>query len=308
MIHPPPLSPGDRAAVVSPAGPVTPDLLEPGLDRLESWGLDVQLDERVYDRDAERAYLAGPDPSRRRALQRALDAPDLGAVLFSRGGYGTMRILPDLDFEAFRDSPKLLVGFSDLTALHLHVAGRLGVATLHAPVLKSLRLHDPGDRSSRALREALFGRRREPVAWTGLESIRGGTARGPLLGGNLTLLTHMVGSTHAPDLEGSILLVEETREEDYRLDRKLTGLRIAGEHQRPAALVLGDFVECGGAYCNDEEAGRLAARVAAEFDCPVVGGAPVGHDSPNVAAPMGVDVELDADEGRLEFVSDAARP
>lgn len=307
MIQPPPLAPGDSAAVVSPAGPVTPDILEPGLELLESWGLEVRVDDGVYERHPERGYLAGTDRQRLDAVQRALDAPEVDAVIFSRGGYGTMRLLPKLDFDGLRESPKLLVGFSDLTALHLHVAGRLGVTTLHAPVVKSLRLHEPGESTLESLREALFGPREAPFAWEGLETLRGGRTRGPLLGGNLTLLTHMVASPYCPDLNGAVLLVEETTEEDYRLDRKLTGLRLAAKARKPAAIVLGDVVDCGGAYYDADGASELAGELAAEFDCPVVRGAPSGHESRNVAAPMGVEVEVDADAGRVEFSSDAAR-
>lgn len=307
MIHPPPLSAGSSAAVVSPAGPVTPEIIEPGLETLRAWGLEIDVDDAVYACHPERGYLAGTDAQRLEAVQRALDHPDHGAVIFSRGGYGTMRLLPELDFDGLRESPKLLVGFSDLTALHLHVAGSVGVATLHAPVVKSLRLHEAGDETMRALRDALFGRRDPPFCWSHLETVRAGTARGPLFGGNLTLLSQMIGSPYCPDLAGAVLLIEATGEEDYRLDRMLTALRLSAKAGDPAAIVLGEVLNCGGAYVDDEGASGLAREVAAEFDCPVVAGAPSGHDSRNVPAPMGVEVAVDAHAGEVAFTADAAR-
>lgn len=307
MIHPPPLSAGSRAAVVSPAGPVTPDIIEPGLETLREWGLELDVDDAVYACHPERGYLGGTDAQRLRAVQRALDHPDHGAVIFSRGGYGTLRLLPELEFDGLREAPKLLVGFSDLTALHLHVAGSVGVATLHAPVVKSLRLHEAGSRTLESLREALFGPRDPVFAWDDLDTVQGeGRSAGPLLGGNLTLLNHVLDTPYCPDLNGAILLVEETGEEDYRLDRKFTALRLSKKAAEPAGIVLGDFHECGGAYRDDEGAELLAREVASEFDCPVLAGAPVGHGSRNVPAPMGVPVELDADAGSLKFSADAA--
>jgi muramoyltetrapeptide carboxypeptidase len=293
--------------IVSPAGPVTPELLEPGLELLEDWELDVVLDDDLYERHPP-GYLAGDDPTRLDALQRALDHPDHGAVVFSRGGYGTMRLLEGLEFQGLRRHPKWLVGFSDLTALHLYVAGVEGMATLHAPVVKSLRLHDDGDASQRALRAALFGERADERVVEGLETIRRGTARGPLLGGNLTLLVNMLSTPFCPDLEGTILIVEDVGEEDYRLDRLWTALRLSERTDGLAGLVLGNFDDCGGTYLDDDEMPDFVRRLALEFDCPVAAGLPIGHGAENIALPMGRIARLEADEERLVFESQTSPP
>ena len=305
MRTPPPLHDGATVAVVSPAGPVVPDILQPGLLTLRHWGLQLQVDDDVYDDHPTRGYLAGPDEQRTDAVQRALDDPDVDALVFSRGGYGTMRILPELDFEGFRRQPKLLVGFSDLTALHLHVAGNLGIPTLHAPVVKSLRMHRQGEPSFEALRDALFGRRDPPFGVDGLTGIHGNRATGPLLGGNLTLLVHSLASAYTPDLSEAILLLEDVGEEDYRLDRMFTALRLAEPARRPAGLVLGEFSECAGAYVDQEAIAGFVAELAAELEIPAVTGFPVGHEERNLAVPMGTPVTIDADAGSVEFHADA---
>ncbi len=307
MLHPPSLEPGDSVRVVSPAGPVTPELLQPGLDRLQSWGLEPVLDDALYDRHPP-GYLAGDDETRIEALQRALDRPDLAAVVFSRGGYGTMRLLEALDLEGLRRHPKWLVGFSDLTALHLYVAGSENIATLHGPVVKSLRLHEEDSASSEALRRALFGERTSDFTLEGLDTVRAGTARGPLLGGNLTLLVQMLSTPFCPDLGGTILVVEEVGEEDYRLDRLWTALRLSETTNGLAGIVLGEFRDGAGAYLDDAAIDSLVRRLAEAFDCPVAAGLPVGHGARNVALPMGPTAELEAGAGRLQLQCDAAQP
>ncbi|MFB6264206.1 MAG: LD-carboxypeptidase [Bradymonadaceae bacterium] len=305
LLHPPKLRPGDRVAVVSPAGPVTPELLEPGLEQLRTWGLDVDLRGPVYGEAPERGYLAASDDRRLESLREVVLDDSVDAVIFSRGGYGTMRLFPELARIPFRESPTLLIGFSDLTALHLHVAGQREVATLHGPVVKSLRLHDRDGRTTAQLRAALFGDRDQPFALDGLEPIRPGQASGPLLGGNLSLLAHLLDTPYCPDLSGSVLLIEETGEEDYRLDRLFTALRLSDSAGDPAAVVLGDFTDCGGAYVDSDGIAAYVRDLAGEFDCPVVADLPVGHGSRNVPLPMGAEVRVDADAGRAVFAADA---
>jgi muramoyltetrapeptide carboxypeptidase len=305
MPRPAALSEGSTVAVVSPAGPVVPDILEEGLEQLRDWGLEVRLDEDLYTREPDRGYLAGNDDVRRRAVQRALDDPEVEAIVFSRGGYGTMRILPDLEFATSDGGPTLLVGFSDLTAMHLYVAGARGIPTLHAPVVKSLRMHEPGDRSLASLRGALFGTRAAPIAVDGLDRVTGGEATGRLLGGNLTLLVHMIGSPLCPDLNDTILLLEDIGEEDYRLDRAFTALRLAEKSRRPAGLILGNFTDCDGTFVEESELAQFVEVLGAEWEVPAVADFPSGHGSRNLAVPMGVEAELDADSGRVRITEDA---
>lgn len=316
MIHPPPLRPGDTVAVISPAGPVLPALLEHGVETLKSWGLEVRLDPSTFARREAGAYLAGGDALRLDALRKVFSNPTVKAVICSRGGYGAMRLLPalfeDADFnQSLRDHPKLCVGFSDITALHLYLAGVVGVATLHGPVVKSFGLHT-NDRfaSVHQLHAALFGTRQaeQTLRFDGLRCVRTGTARAQVFGGNLSLVASLVGSKYCPDLNDKILFLEDVGEQDYRLDRLLTTLRLAEKSARPAGIVLGDFSDCAGAYVDAERLDHFVAQLAAEFGCPVVAGFPVGHRSRNVCVPMGCVATLDAGQGTLIFERDAAQP
>lgn len=294
---PPPLSPGDRVAVVSPAGPVLPEHTALGVETLESWGL-VPVLMGAHSRDPDRGYFAGPDAERLGHLQAALDDPDIKAVFCARGGYGAMRLLDGLDLSAVKESPKWLVGFSDVTALHLKLAGE-GLCTLHAPVLKSFRLHaDDPHGSVEALRRVVFGEEGS-VSHTGLKVVRAGSAEGRAMGGNLSLVVAMIGSAHAPDLNGSVLFLEDIGEVDYRLDRLFTALRLSEKCRAPAAIVLGDFTDCGGVYVPDEGIPAFVEELAGEFGCPVVAGFPMGHASRNVPVPMGAPARVV--DGVVEF-------
>ncbi len=304
----PALRPGDRVHIVSPAGPVVPELLERGIDRLRQWDLEVIVDDAVYQRRPPFDYLAGDDQTRLNALLNAWSDPDCRAIICSRGGYGTMRLLPDIELETLISQPRLLVGFSDITALHLYIAGVGGLATVHGPVVKSLARHDDDPhRSVDRLHEALFATTERPEPWTGLRTILPGRASGPVLGGNLSLLVALLATPYAPCLDGAILIVEDVGEDDYRVDRLLTALRLA-HNTAISGLVLGDFSDCDGVYVASEQLDAFLTKLGAEFDCPVVANAPIGHGGRNVPFPVGVRAELDADEGTVSFCHHAATP
>lgn len=308
LTHPPALRPGDGVYVCSPAGPVTPEILKPGIELLEQWGLDVVVDEAIYQRRPPYGYLAGDDQMRHRALMRAWRHPGCRAIICSRGGYGAMRLLPMLDLDELVDNPKLFVGFSDITALHLYLAGIGGLATLHGPVVKSLRMHTGDDphQSGQRLKEALFATT-DPPRFTGMRTVRGGTASGPVYGGNLSLVVPLLASPYRPSFDGAILVLEDVDEQDYRIDRLLTALRLADDADL-GGLVLGEFSDLPDAFVSPDQVDDFLQMLGAEFDCPVVAGAPVGHESRNHAFPVGVQAELDADAGTLTFESHAATP
>lgn len=296
-----------RIRVLTPAGPVTPDLIEPGVEQLREWGFEVELDEFVYATSDRRGYLAGEDEQRLGAIQAAFDDPKLDAIIFSRGGYGSLRLLDRLDTSSLEQHPKLIVGFSDITALSLDLVRRQ-VASLHGPVIKSFRLHedDPHDSLSR-LRDAMLGRRATGFRIESLKCVVPGKARGPLLGGNLSMVASMVGSEYCPNLNGSLLFLEDVGEEDYRLDRLFTTLRMSTKAGSPGAILLGDFTDCAGAYFDDASIPALVSDLAGEFGCPVVSGLPIGHAANNVPIPIGSPATLDAVEGVLYVEEDAVR-
>lgn len=298
-MSPEPLRAGARVAVISPAGPVLPENIELGLKTLSAWGLEVDLLEPFL---RDRGYLAGADSARLSVVQQALDG-GYSAIIATRGGYGTTRILDQLNFTGFSEKPSILCGFSDITALHLHIAGNLGIPTLHGPVLKSFGAQS-GDLP--ALKRALFGERLESeLAWK-VRTVKGNDERieGRLLGGNLTLITALLDSNFVPDLDGVILFVEDVGEADYRIDRLLTSLRLSRRAKGLRALILGDFTDCEGVYADRSSIQRLIEACASDFPCPIVADFPVGHGSRNAPIPLGVQATLDLSTGTLQASSD----
>jgi muramoyltetrapeptide carboxypeptidase len=289
------LRPGDRVAVVAPAGPVDPGRLEAGVRVLTSWGLDVVVAGHARGVDERRPYLAADDGARAEDLMRAWCDPDVRAVFCARGGYGAQRTADLLDWTALAAAgPKVLVGFSDITALHQAFAARLGLATIHGPVVSSL---GRGDEESREhLRSMLF----DPVAGTSLasaplSSLVPGAAEGVLVGGNLTLLAAGIGTATSWPAEGSIAVLEDVGEELYRLDRSLTQLLRAGWFDGVRGIALGDFTRCASVRAVHE----LAEERLSPLRVPMVSGVRVGHGDRNTAFPLGVAAVLDADAGTL---------
>lgn len=280
------LRPGDRVAVAAPAGPVDPGLLDRGVALLESWGLRVDVLPHVRDRHL--GHLAGRDADRAGDFTAACTDPGVRAVFCARGGYGTQRMADLVDWPALGAArPPLLVGSSDVTALHEAFAARLGVATLHAPMLATGALVDRPEDAAH-LRTVLF----EPERVTELPltgpAPAAGTARGLLAGGNASLLASSVGTPTALPPDGRLLLLEEVGEEPYRLDRILTQLRRAGVLQRAAGIVLGDFTDCG----PPEEVAELLADRLGDLGIPVAAGLPAGHGPLQLTVPLGILAEL----------------
>lgn len=312
MIHPQALQPGDRVAVLSPAGPVIPANLEAGLQILQQWQLEPVLFPGVYERFPAQGYLAGDDRARANDLHAALLDPSIRAIFCSRGGYGTMRLLPLLDPEIICNNPKLLIGFSDITALHLYFSGVLNIATLHAPVVKSLPLHnDDPHNSQQHLHDAIFGSRSVPntinTFTDGLRCVHPGQARGRLFGGNLCLVASMLSTDYCPDLTGAVLVLEEIGEVDYRVDRLFTTLRLSPKTRNLAGIILGDFSQCNGVYIDEQNVPAFIEQLASEFGCPVIANFPTGHSSRNIALPIGCEVSIDAnfDNSSVTLLEDA---
>ena len=295
LIRAPRLSRGDRVAVVAPSGPVPADLLDAGLDLLASWGLEVTVLPHVRGTDERFGYLAADDAARAEDLMHAWCAPGVTAVLCARGGYGVHRMVDLLDWESLAGAgPKVLVGFSDHTALHQAFAARLGLSTVHGPVLTSL---VSGDEESRAhLRSLLF----EPEAGTSLTSattvsLVTGRAEGVLVGGNVTLLAAGAGTHGSLSAAESIAVLEDVGDELYRLDRSVTQLLRTGWLDGVRGIVLGDFT----GHATPEDVRSLMADRLAPLGVPLVAGAPFGHEARNLAFPLGVPAVLDADAGTL---------
>jgi muramoyltetrapeptide carboxypeptidase len=268
----PPLRPGDKIAVVAPAGAVSRDQLEAGLSLLGQH-YRVSWDEALLRTDG---YLAGSDKRRLTELQAALDDPETAAVIAVRGGFGTTRILDQLRLDHLRERPKWFVGSSDLTALHLAFWSRLALHTIHGPMVVGL-----GDKHSgefTPLVDLLEGRRQtDPLD---LESAVPGEAQGPLVGGNLTVLAHLTGTLPPHALAGAILFLEDVGEAPYRLERCLVQLKRSGLLGEVAGVLLGDFTDCTPG--EDGVTPRQAlTRVLADLTVPVAARYPAAHGAHN---------------------------
>lgn len=290
----PRLKPGDRVAVVSPSGPVPKDRLDAGCAVLRSWGLDVVLSTHVLDVNDQFDYLAGSDADRAADLQEAWLDPSIAAVLCARGGYGAHRMVDLLDWSELATAPpKVLAGYSDITVLHEAFAVQLGVATLHAPTVGGTQLEEK--RSAKLLRQTLF----EPESVQVLTSptaatLVPGVASGVTVGGCLALLAGNIGTpTSRAGVDGGILILEDTGEERYRLDRMLTQLLRSGWLDGVSGIALGSWVEC------EDGVRELMLDRLGGLGVPIVWELGFGHGPSSLTVPLGVPATLDADAATL---------
>ncbi|MGH8208879.1 MAG: S66 peptidase family protein [Steroidobacteraceae bacterium] len=289
------IRPGDPVAVIAPAGPFERSALQAGIAVIGE-RYRVRYDERIFSRER---YLAGDDERRLNELTAALGDPEIKAVFCARGGYGAMRLLTKLASWASNSQVPLkpLIGFSDIGVLHQWLQSN-GLASIHGPVLSQLgRLPAVTPKRLFSLLESVLPA--EPLF--GTDTYVGGTAEGPLLGGNLSVFTRLLGTPFMPPLDGGILLLEDLSEQPYRLDRMWTHLDLAGVFRRVRGIVLGQFIGC-----EPRDASYTAAEVlrdlAAATGLPCASGFPIGHGDINEPVPLGVRVRLDADATRLTFL------
>jgi muramoyltetrapeptide carboxypeptidase len=297
LVRPRRLRAGDRVAIVAPSGPIPEDRLQAGLDILRGWDLDPVVAPHVKDTHPVLDYLAGTDEARARDLTEAWCDPGIAAVLCARGGYGAQRMVDLLDWTAIRAAgPKVLVGYSDITALHEAFAVRMGLATLHGP-MPAAGAFVTNTRTQESLRATLF--EPESVRSLGLETAGAlvpGRARGVTLGGCASLLAADLGTPHArPSARGGLLLLEEVGEEPYRLDRILTQLLRSGRLDGVAGIGLGSWEECG----PYEEVRALLADRLGGLGVPVLERMGFGHQDDAPTIPFGIPGVLDADAGTL---------
>ena len=301
---PPPLAPGGTVAVLSPAGPVKAGDLERGEAFLSRRGYRVVRGRHAL---ARRGYLAGSDGARLSDLQRAIDDPCVDAIFFSRGGYGTTRLLDDLDLAPLARRPRVLLGFSDLTVLLNLVTDRTGLVTYLGPMVASDMGRGLRGQTLDAFDTLIGGGGGDVVVRCRPGKAAGGARRGflrpgsvtaELAGGCLSMLVATLGTPYQPDLEGKILFWEEVNEPAYRIDRMLTQLRQAGLLSRIAGMVVGGLRGCTAAPGGGGRR-RLLAGLLADLDCPVFFGFPCGHGPQKVVLPIGLPLTLDAARGQV---------
>jgi muramoyltetrapeptide carboxypeptidase len=314
IVKPKRLEPGDTVGLIEPASSTFESMkIQIAIEVIEALGLKAKPAPHVSDRYG---YLAGKDKDRAADVNQMFADPSVKAVVAVRGGWGCARLLPHLDFGVIAKNPKILVGYSDLTAMLLPVFARTGLVTFHAPMGAS----SWNDFNVDYLKRVLFNA--EAVTFENLremkdtlvqvenrvETITPGVARGRLLGGNLSVLAGIVGTGYLPDWTGAILFVEEVEENIYRVDRLLTQLRLAGILNKVRGVVFGNCTRC--------EPGRGFGSLTLEevlddhvkvLGVPAWSGAMIGHIERQFTLPEGLDVEIDATKGTITMLEPAVR-
>lgn len=301
LIQPSYLKAGDTVAIVAPSG-ILKDRdreVQQAINLLNSWGLNVIVGDYVY---SQFNHFAGEDYERCIDIQKALDDPTISAIWCARGGYGTVRILDKLDYTKFKENPKWIVGYSDITALHNQVHNE-GFQSMHALMCVSLTKDlTEISNSINTFKSALFGM---PSDYTleGSEFNKIGEVSGPLVGGNLTMLHTMLGSKESIDTSEKILFIEEIGEYKYHIDRQLQSLKRAGYFDQCSGVIIGNISKL---KINDplwgESVEELILDVLKDTNFPVAFGFPAGHENENRALYLGRDIKLNVTKNKTNII------
>jgi muramoyltetrapeptide carboxypeptidase len=308
VLKPPRLQAGDTVGLINPAGatfhPVDVTVVE---ETLAALGLGMKAGEHLLDRYG---YLAGEDKARAKDVNNMFADPDVSALLSLRGGWGCNRLLDLLDYEAISRNPKILMGYSDITSLLLAINAKTSLVTFHGPV----GISTWNQYSTNFVKKLLFNAEAfsmENPRDTGdnlaqvsdrVITITGGKAKGRLLGGNLSVLTSMVGSDYLPNFEGSILFLEEINEDIFRVDRMLTQLKLAGILGRISGFIFGKCKECNpGEGFGSLTLEEVFADHIEPLGIPAWSGTMIGHMDKKFTIPLGIEAEIDADKGIISL-------
>ena len=324
ILFPPWLALGDTIGIAAPASPPDkPEIIDEVIDRFSAQGFKVKPGKYLRKRDG---YLAGSDEERAADINALFADPGVRGIFALRGGYGSCRILPLLDYAAIRANPKPFVGYSDITAMHLAILVKTGLVTFHGSnassafqpgniavcrrMLMEGSRRPPGDGEERPAlgdrglpyeggSEILFSR--NDTQGANVKTVVAGRAKGQLLGGNMTCLLRLLATPYVPDFHNAILFLEDTGEKAYRVDGMFTHLRLAGVLSQIRGLVLGQFD-----HTDPAEQVRITdclQREATRIGVPCVSGAPIGHFAGQIIVPQGAQAELEAGEGKLSLFS-----
>ena len=301
LITPPYLQKGDTIAIVAPAGILTnrKDVIDQAKELAESWGLHVVYGKHLFD---TAGHFSATDDERAEDFQKAMDNPHIKAIWAGRGGYGTVRILDRLDYTKFIESPKWVIGYSDITALHSHL-NTLGYETIHGMMGTSM--GDDAEKiveTLKSFKKSLFGEKLS-YSLVSVEENRIGTAKGKLIGGNLSLLASMLGSKSQMNADGKILFIEEVGEYKYSMDRMLQSLKRAGFFEKCKGIIVGDISKI---KSNTTKWGssmeQLILDVIAEYDFPVLFNFPAGHEPDNRSLILGRTIEMNVTKKGISTV------
>ena len=285
---PPYLKKGDRIAITCPAGYMPREKAQTCIETLQQWGFEVMVGKTLASKSKN--YFSGTDEQRLNELQAMLDDESITAILCGRGGYGVTRIIDQLDFTRFKKNPKWIIGFSDITVLHAHINSNFKISTLHAPMAAAF---NKGENDfTNSLHKALLGKKAKYSAKVHLFN-KLGLAKGELIGGNLSLITHLIGTKSAIKTKNKILFIEDIGELIYSTDRMLHQLKRSGILTNLAALIVGGF---SAVKDTERPFGKKVEEVindiVKEYDYPVCYHFPVSHEKENYALKIGGKYQL----------------
>ena len=285
--------------LIAPASPVyNADDFTEMVDTLQGFGFKLVLGQHVRN---QRGYLAGTDIDRANDINAMFANKNIDAILCVRGGWGCNRILELIDYEVVKNNPKALIGFSDITSLHMAIQAKTGLTTFHGPVGTSNWNEFTLESWNSVLFNAAAAHYQIPEDQDDAFTIRGGSATGKLLGGNLTVLTAMMGSNYLPSFEGAILFLEDVGEDAYRIDRMLTQLSLNGVLRQCAGVVLGKFTDC------DDTGNSLSLKEVLDdhllkLNIPAFYGAMISHQKKNCTLPVGISATINADNRTIQLL------
>ena len=303
MLKPKRLKLGDTIGVVAPGSPTTEEKVEKVYNKLTKMGFKVVMGKSCY---SKYGYLAGRDEIRAEDLNNMFGDKEINGIICLRGGYGTIRILDLLDYSLIRKNPKVFVGYSDITALHIAINKLSNLVTFHGPMAASDLIGDISDFSLNSLYNSIFNEQFNPSIENPLEdlkAINGGVAEGEIIGGNLSLIVSTIGTPYEIDTKGKILFIEEIGEEPYRIDRMLTQLRLSNKLQEVEGIILGNFNNC---LPEDPDMSltleEVIDNIIKPLNKPTLLNLQAGHCEPTITIPFGVKARLDADRKQITIL------
>ncbi|RKQ34362.1 S66 peptidase family protein [Oceanobacillus halophilus] len=304
MIKPNRLQKGDTIGVIAPAGPPKMEKLKQAIPLIESFGLRVQLGKHV---DKVHGYLAGTDQQRLEDFHDMIANPTIKAIIFARGGYGTGRIAPFLDYQLVKNNPKIIWGYSDITFLHTAIRQLTGLVTFHGPMLASDLGKEDFDTYSLSLFQQLFDpetliySENNSINLNPLQILAPGEAEGQLVGGNLSLLNSTLGTPYEIDVKDKLLLIEDIGEEPYQVDSMLNQLKLSGKIEDANGIIVGDFAETETELTSSLTLEQVFQEYFADLSIPVMSGFNIGHCFPHFAVPLGTKARLSTSRKTLEI-------
>lgn len=312
MLKPKALKFGNTIGIISPSSPTAEENIQKAYDTLVEMGFKVKMGKSPYERYG---YLSGTDDIRAEDINNMFRDTEVDGIICMRGGYGTPRILELIDYEIIRNNPKVFVGYSDITALHIAFNQIANLVTYHGPMISSDMIDGFSDISKESLLNTIMGfvgqgdRSCVPnISSEEIITINGGIAEGSIIGGNLSLIASTIGTPYEIDVKGKILFIEEISEEPYRIDRMLNQLKLSGKLDEAEGIILGDFNDCGPKKHNES----LSLEQVINYYIKPVGKPAIynfqsGHCTPMITLPLGVRVRLDAEKKEIIILENCTR-